>query len=103
MRWCRNTTIACRWRTASRWSAWSASASSVPWNSVSYPDKPPRRPMDLWRTADLVKFDPVTWFLTDVYEVERLCNVGKDKYRVRFRGVPGASNAQWQCGTSSGA
>lgn len=68
-----------------------------------YPDKPPRRQMDLWRTSDLVKFDPVTWFLTDVYEVERRCNAGKDKYIVRFRGVPGASNAQWQCGSSSGA
>ena len=48
--------------------------------------------------------DPgTTWFLTDVYEVERQCVLGKDKYIVRFRGVPGASNAQWQCGGSSGA
>lgn len=68
-----------------------------------YPDQPPRRPMVLWRTSDLVKFDPVTLFLTDVYEVERKCVLGKDKYIVRFRGVPGASNAQWQCGSSSGA
>lgn len=68
-----------------------------------YPDQPPRRHMDLWRTADLVRFDPVTWFLTDVYEVERRCVLGKNKYIVRFRGVPGASNAQWQCGATSGA
>jgi hypothetical protein len=68
-----------------------------------YPDQPPRYHMDLWKTSDLVKFDPVTMFLTDVYEVERQCHLGKDKYRVRFRGVPGASNAQWQCGASSGA
>lgn len=68
-----------------------------------YPDKPPRRPMDLWKTSDLVKFDTTTWFLTDVYEVERHCVIGKDRYVVRFRGVPGASNAQWQCGGTSGA
>jgi hypothetical protein len=68
-----------------------------------YPDQPPRYHMDLWKTSDLVRFDPVTMFLTDVYEVERQCQLGKDKYRVRFRGVPGASNAQWQCGASSGA
>lgn len=68
-----------------------------------YPDKPPARRMDLWRTSDLVRFDPKTFFLQEVLKVERQCTVGKDHYKVRFTGVPGANNATWLCGASTGA
>lgn len=67
-----------------------------------FPANPPTKRMDLWRLDDLVKFNPSTYFLEKVEAVERRCNIGDDRYRVRFEGIPGASNAMWMCGASTG-
>lgn len=62
-----------------------------------YPNKPPSKRMDLWLTRDLVRYDD-TMMVAEVLELERRCTIGDDRYRVRFRGVPGATNGNWMCG-----
>jgi hypothetical protein len=54
--------------------------------------------MDLWRVEDLILLDGETFQVRGVRQVERNCEIGKDRYRVRFVGLPGAMNANWQCG-----
>jgi hypothetical protein len=63
---------------------------------------PPQKRMDLWNVPDLVKFDPKTYMLTDVYNVEKDCGLGDEHYRVRLTGIPGAVNAMWICGAGTG-
>jgi hypothetical protein len=65
---------------------------------IFYPGAPSTRPMDLWRTADLVKHDPATYTVTKILDVERRCTIGDDQYRIRFRGHADAMNAMWSCG-----
>ncbi|HEX8405364.1 MAG TPA: hypothetical protein VF670_12155 [Duganella sp.] len=67
-----------------------------------FPNHPPTKRMDLWRVSDLVKFNPSTYFLEKVEVVERKCNIGGDRYKVRFEGIPGANNAMWMCGAGTG-
>lgn len=59
---------------------------------------PPIKRMDLWKTSDLVTYDAKTNMVSGIQYVERRCTIGKDRYRVRFAGLPGAPNAMWQCG-----
>jgi hypothetical protein len=58
--------------------------------------------MDLWSISDLVKFNPSTYDLEKTERVERGCNIGGSRYKVRFEGVPGAHNAMWMCGAGTG-
>ena len=69
---------------------------------VFFPINPPQKRMDLWKTSDLVKFNQQTWMLEDVFVVEKRCSLAEDRYRIRFEGVPGANNAMWICGASTG-
>jgi hypothetical protein len=59
---------------------------------------PPAKRMDLWRTSDLVTYDPDTNMVSSIQQVDRSCTIGNDHYQVRFRGLPGAANAMWMCG-----
>lgn len=59
---------------------------------------PPTKRMDLWKTSDLVTYDAETNMVSSVLHVERNCTIGKDRYRVRLAGLPGAPNAMWACG-----
>jgi hypothetical protein len=59
---------------------------------------PPVKRMDLWKTSDLVTYDPATYMVSDIRYVERRCTLGQDRYRVRLEGLPGATNAMWLCG-----
>jgi hypothetical protein len=63
-----------------------------------HPGSPPSKAMDLWRTVSLVTLDKTSFNYTAQHHVERRCMLGRDRYRVRLTGVPGALNAQWQCG-----
>jgi hypothetical protein len=54
--------------------------------------------MDLWRVEDLIRMDGETFQVQGVRQVERNCEIGTDRYRVRFVGLPGAANANWLCG-----
>lgn len=69
---------------------------------VFFPASPPTKRMDLWNTSDLAKFNSTTYSLEKVETVERKCNVGSNHYKIRFEGIPGASNAMWMCGASTG-
>lgn len=42
--------------------------------------------------------DGETFQVQGVRQVERNCEIGTDRYRVRFVGLPGAANANWLCG-----
>jgi hypothetical protein len=59
---------------------------------------PPTKRMDLWNTSDLVTYDAQTNMVSSIRYVERRCNIGKDRYRLRFAGLPGAPNAMSICG-----
>ena len=59
---------------------------------------PPNKRMDLWKTSDLVTYDTETNMVSSIQHVQRNCIIGKDHYRIRFAGLPGATNAMWQCG-----
>ncbi|MES2759660.1 MAG: hypothetical protein V4693_20000 [Pseudomonadota bacterium] len=61
-------------------------------------NRPPDKRMDLWPTAELVRYDGETNMVSEILELERQCMLGDDRYVVRFRGLPGAANATWQCG-----
>jgi hypothetical protein len=65
---------------------------------IFYAGNPPTRRMDLWKTSDLVSYDPKTYMVTGIRHVERGCTIGSDRYRVRLDGLPGAMNAMWMCG-----
>lgn len=67
-----------------------------------FPISPPQKRMDLWNTSDFVNFDSQTYMLEEVYVVEKRCNVADERYRIRFEGIPGANNAMWMCGASTG-
>lgn len=67
-----------------------------------FPTSPPTKRMDLWSISDLVKFNPSTYFLEKVEAIERRCNIGGNRYKVRFEGIPGANNAMWMCGAGTG-
>jgi hypothetical protein len=67
-----------------------------------FPASPPTKRMDLWNLSDLVKFNPSTYALEKIESVERRCNVGSSHYKIRFEGIPGASNAMWMCGAATG-
>lgn len=67
-----------------------------------FPISPPQKPIDLWNTSDLVKFDSQTYMVAEIYAVERRCNLVNERYRIRFNGIPGANNAMWMCGASTG-
>jgi len=67
-----------------------------------FPASPPAKRMDLWNISDLVKFNPSTYFVEKIEAVERRCNTGGNQYRIRFQGIPGASNAMWMCGAGTG-
>jgi hypothetical protein len=67
-----------------------------------FPDDPPTKRMDLWNTSDLVKFNPTTSNLEKVETVEKRCNIGGNRYKVQFKGIPGASNAMSMCGADTG-
>ncbi|UTY59966.1 hypothetical protein [Massilia sp. erpn] len=69
---------------------------------VFYPSDPPSKRMDLWNTADLVKFNPETSMVQDIFTVEKRCTLGADRYKVQLKGVPGAANAMSRCGASTG-
>ncbi len=70
---------------------------------VFFPISPPQKRMDLWSTSDLVSFDSQTHMLEEVRVVEKRCNLGDERFRIRFEGLPGANNAMWVCGASTGA
>lgn len=59
---------------------------------------PPNKRMDLWKTSDLVSYDPKTSMVTSIRHLYRNCTIGNDRYKVRFDGLPGAMNAMWTCG-----
>lgn len=63
-----------------------------------YANRPPGKRMDLWRTHDLVRYDPTSMMVAEVLHLERQCVIGADRYRVRFTGLPGAANANSMCG-----
>jgi len=65
---------------------------------IYYASEGPLKRMDLWRVDDLVEVDHDTFQVGHVRQVERSCVIGKDRYRVRFVGLPGAMNANWLCG-----
>lgn len=67
-----------------------------------FPASPPTKRMDLWSISDLVKFDPSTYFLEKVESVERSCNIGGNRFKIQFKGIPGANNAMWMCGAGTG-
>lgn len=70
--------------------------------ALFFPKNPPTKRMDLWNIADLVKFDPSTYVLEKVETVKRQCEIGGDRYQIRFEGIPGANNAMWRCGAGTG-
>jgi hypothetical protein len=70
---------------------------------IFYPSAPPGKPMDLWRTDQLVTFDRKTNFVDQVNEVRKSCVLDGHRYQVRFLGIPGAANAMWMCGASESA
>ncbi|MDR0775646.1 MAG: hypothetical protein LBE81_03285 [Azonexus sp.] len=57
----------------------------------------PTKTMDLWNTFDLKKNAP-DGCVESVYEVKRRCNLGKDRYLIIVRAVPGNWNLNGQCG-----
>jgi hypothetical protein len=65
---------------------------------IFYSGNPPTKRMDLWKTSDLVSYDPQTYFVASIRHVERSCAIGDDRYQVRLEGLPGATNAMWMCG-----
>jgi hypothetical protein len=67
-----------------------------------FPISPPTKRMDLWDISNLVRFDPSTFFVEKVEAVERKCNLGRERYKIRFEGIPGAVNAMWMCSGSTG-
>lgn len=67
-----------------------------------FPASPPAKRMDLWNISDLVKFNASTYFVEKIEKVVRGCNIGDSHYKVRFEGIPGANNAMWMCGASTG-
>jgi hypothetical protein len=70
---------------------------------IFYPSAPPGKPMDLWRTDQLVTFDKKTSFVDHENEVQKSCVLDAHRYQVRFRGIAGAANAMWMCGASQSA
>jgi len=54
--------------------------------------------MDLWDTFDLKKNTPDDNYVESVYEVKRRCNLGKDRYLIKVRAVPGNWRLNGQCG-----
>ncbi|NVD97413.1 hypothetical protein [Massilia sp. BJB1822] len=69
---------------------------------VFYPNDPPTKRMDLWKTDDLVKFNPETSMVQEILSVEKRCTLATDRYKVQLKGVPGAANAMSRCGASTG-
>lgn len=67
-----------------------------------FPSNPPTKRMDLWNLSDLVRFNPKTYDLEKTEIVERRCKIKDSQYKVRFEGVPGASNAMSMCGAGTG-
>lgn len=65
---------------------------------IFYAGDPPTKRMDLWKTSGLVSYDLATNMVEHIGQIERACTIGKDHYRVRFKGLPGALNAMWMCG-----
>lgn len=68
-----------------------------------YPSAPPEAPMALWDARSLVEFDPVTFNVSRIHTIDRNCTLGETQYRIVFTGVPGAANAQAQCGADTTA
>lgn len=62
------------------------------------PSSPPARPMDLWKTSDMVTVDRELWQVTDMRPLERTCSTGGDEFRVRFEPVPGNVYVNSLCG-----
>ncbi len=69
---------------------------------ITFPYNPRPKLKELWRTRDLVKFDPTTFMVEEILFVERQCKLGSDNYRIRLEGIPGAANAMWMCGADTG-
>jgi hypothetical protein len=71
--------------------------------SIVHPlNPPPKNGTELWNMGHLVKFNPKTFDLEEVFKVERQCKLGSEHYRVVLEGLPGASNAMYLCGAGTG-
>lgn len=71
--------------------------------AVVLPGPPPGKRVDAWEARDLVVFDQTTWDFVRTLAVQRSCRIGGASFKVRLEGIPGASNAQRQCGAYASA
>jgi len=58
----------------------------------------PTKSMELWDTFDLKKNKKDSDYVESVYEIIRICDIGKDQYIVKIRPVPGNWNLNGRCG-----
>ncbi|OGS75409.1 MAG: hypothetical protein A2Z94_08030 [Gallionellales bacterium GWA2_55_18] len=58
----------------------------------------PTKTMDLWDTFYLKKNKEDSDYVESVHELVRRCNIGKDRYIVKIRPVPGNWNLNGRCG-----
>jgi hypothetical protein len=58
----------------------------------------PDQPMDMWDTFDLKKNNANGDAVAKVLSVERRCDVGRHRYRIRITGTPGNWSLNGQCG-----
>jgi hypothetical protein len=63
---------------------------------------PPKNGTELWKMEDLVRFNPQSFALEEIFAVERQCKLGSQDFRIQLEGLPGASNSMQLCGAGTG-